>query len=291
MLFEQFREKLETLAGIEIYNVRAIQALITYYFKNKPLPYLDCNHEYIVRASKNKPGEIFDNISRCSYNPFPDTISLQRCNYPRQQVFYCSLYSKTEYASTSMTCLVETGWEYIEDIKLSSCLFTLSHWRLKRPLKLFVLPFSKISNEKNEDFKRVRKNIELDISSKFKNTDEIIQALEYMSDIFCKREEKKKYYKISAAFFNSLLFYQYYKNISYDGLLYPSANTEGSGINLALYKSLIDTKVIEGSVATVCMMNRNPNNPKHLIALPISNDSYATKNGNLHFIPQLGRRY
>ena len=65
-----------------------------------------------------------------------------------------------------------------------------------------------------------------------------------------------------------------------------SANTEGAGKNLALYKRVIDQKVLECDVATMYMMNRNPNDVKHLVALPISNDSYVMKNGNSHFIPQ-----
>lgn len=290
MTFVEFKNKIETLAGLDVDNLRKIQALITYFFKNKPIPYLNCTHESVVRASKNRPGEVFTTTSRCSYSPFPKTMPIQRCNYPEQQIFYCSLYSNTEQASTSMTCLVETGWEYIEDFKLASCNFTLSRWRLKRPLKLFVLPFSKISCEKNEDFKRIKENIEADIKLKFEVTDEIMECLEYISDVFCKREEKSKYYKISASFFNSLIFYQRYNKISYDGLLYPSANTDGAGINLALYKELIDEKILECDVATMYMMNRDPSNVKHLLAVPISNDSWVTSSGNLYFIPQLGRK-
>lgn len=287
MGFLEFKNKIEDLAESNSDNLRKIQALITRFFKNKPIPHLDCTHQYVVRASKNNPGEVFSKVSRCSYNPFPKTIPIQRCNYSGQQIFYCSLYSKTEQASTTMTCLAETGWEYVEDLKLASCNFTLSRWVLKRPLKLFALPFSKISCEKNDDFKRIKENIVIDINSKFEYTDEIMQCLEYISDVFCKREEKNKYYKISAAFFNALIFYQHYNKISFDGLIYPSANTEGAGINLALYKELIDEKVLECDVATMYVMKRNPLNLKHLVAVPISNNSWTASNGSLYFRPQL----
>ena len=85
MLFVEFKNKLENLAELDENNLRTIQALITHFFKNKPLPHLNCTHEYVVRASNNT-AEIFPKISRCSYNPYPDTIPIQRCNYPRQQV-------------------------------------------------------------------------------------------------------------------------------------------------------------------------------------------------------------
>jgi hypothetical protein len=76
----------------------------------------------------------------------------------------------------------------------------------------------------------------------------------------------------------------------YDGLLYPSANTEGAGINLAIYKELIDQKILKCDVVTMYMMNRDPFNAKHLVALPISNNSLVGTNGNLYFRPQLPKK-
>lgn len=287
MTFDEFKDKIEFLAGLDEDNLRKIQGLITFFFKNKPIPFVECPNKFVVRASKNKEGEIFSNVSRCSYNPIPETISLQRCNYPNQQIFYCSLYSNTKLASTTITCLVETGWEYMEDVNIRSCKFTLSRWALKRPLKLYVLPFSKISIEKNNDIKNINENISTQINSRFENTYEIFTSLKYISDVFCKRVDKNKYYKISFAFFNSLIFYQQYNKTSFDGLLYPSANTEGAGINLAIYKEIIDQKILECDLATIYMVNRNPDNSKHLIALPISNNSLVSPLGNLYFTPQL----
>ena len=121
-------------------------------------------NSFVVRSSKNDPAEIFSNILRCSYKPTKDGILLQRCNYAEQQVFYCSTYSDTDSASTSMTCLVETAWEYIENHGICSSLFTLSRWRITRPLNVLILPFSKLSIEKKGDFKKIKIDFENQIA-------------------------------------------------------------------------------------------------------------------------------
>jgi len=132
MELNEFMNKIEELAARDTDNLRQIQALITCYYKNIGAIMFPCNNKYIVRASPNGEGEIFSNISRCSYNPAVQNIYLQRCNYPEQQVFYCSMYSDTDMASTSMTCLMETSKETIDN-NVNRKYITLSRWEVTRP--------------------------------------------------------------------------------------------------------------------------------------------------------------
>lgn len=135
-----FTKKIEALAMQDSANLTEIQSLIMSYYENIGLIQFNTRNSYIVRASSNNGDEIFENIKRCSYNPFTKDIPLQRCNYPRQQVFYCSIYSDTDNASTSMTCLMETAKENIDkDVKRKY--FTLSRWEVTRPLNLFNTAF------------------------------------------------------------------------------------------------------------------------------------------------------
>lgn len=283
MHFNDFKVRIEELVSSEEKNQRQIQALITNLYKNKVIPHLGSLQKFVVRCSSNKPGEVFRNISRCSYNPNPTDIPIQRCNYPRQQVFYCSMFSDTDFATSSMTCLAETAWEHIEDFEIARTYFTLSRWQIKRPLKLWVLPFSDLSCEKNRDFKSIKANMEEFVKKLFNQPNEIIQSLKYISEIFCKRENKKIYHKISSAFYNSLLFYQKFMNDSYDGLIYPSANTDGSGMNVVLKKELIDEQILYCDFAIMYSMQRNPNNLKNLSFMPASNEAYPNENGDLNF--------
>lgn len=286
MTFKEFRKKLELLANEYSPNLRQIQALITIYYKNIPIPIITLKESYVVRSSKNDPGEIFKNVKRCSYNPNLESIVIQRCNYPRQQVFYCSMYSDTDYATTSLTCLVETASEYIEANEMSFKIFTLSKWKLDRPLRLWALPFSDLSCEKNRSFEDIRAKAESEIAIKFQNSKEVIKGLKYISDIFCRTENKKMCYHITSSFFNYLLFRQRIKCVPFDGLAYPSANTDGAGVNIALRKELIDDKILSFDVATMYIMGKNKSNAKHLRAEPTSYNALPSLDGALHFIPK-----
>ena len=121
------------------------------------------------------------------------------------------------------------------------------------------------------------------IKKDYANSEEIIKSLEYISELFCKRENKSVYYKITSAFYNSLLFYENFMNYNYDGLVYPSANTDGSGMNVVLKKELIDTKVLYFDLAIMYSMQRNPNDLKNLSFMPASNIAYPTQDGGLNF--------
>lgn len=283
MNFEIFRDKVLNLAHDRNSSLRQIQALITHFFKNKYITHLGSLQQYVVRCSMNGSGEVFKNITRCSYNPQTHDIKLQRCNYPEQQVFYCSMYSDTDLASSSMTCIVETAWEHIENFEETRTYCTLSRWQCTRPLRLWVLPFSEQSCQKNRDFKRIRETMTGLISNSDRDKDEMIKPLEFMSDIFSKRNDKQVYYKISSAFYNSLLFYEKFFETKYDGLIYPSANTEGAGLNIALKKELIDDKTLFCDVATMYSILRSPRNPKNITAVPASNNAWTEDNGRLRF--------
>lgn len=283
MEFKDFKRTILELASDETASLRQIQALITKYFKRKHIPHLESNLSYVVRCSMNDPGEVFRNVSRCSYNPNSQAIKLQRANYPNQQVFYCSMYSDTDYASSSLTCIVETAWEHIEKLDEMRNYCTLSRWQCSRPLKLWILPFSEESCNKNRDFNRIRENMTNLIRKDGRNSEDTILALEFISDCFADRKNKKVSYRITSAFYNSLLFYEKFMSQEYDGLIYPSANTEGAGLNVVLKKELIDARIAYCDIAVMYSIIRSPSNLKNLSAFPASNDSTVSTEGKLSF--------
>jgi len=211
MEFLEFKTMILQYAEDENIDSGKIEELIVDFFKRKAIPNLESIQKFVVRCSINNPGEVFKNTSRCSYNPNPKSIGLQRCNYPKQQVFYCSMYSDTDLAFSSLTCIVETAWEHIEDLTTMRTYCTLSRWQCKRPLQLWVLPFSELSCEKNRDFKKIRMNM-TNILDKHIGSKEIIQSLEFMSDVFCERKNKRLYHRISSSFYNALCVFEKYKN-------------------------------------------------------------------------------
>ncbi len=61
-------------------------------------------------------------------------------------------------------------------------------------------------------------------------------SLEYISDALCELDNKKTWYRISSAFFNYTMRFAKDQNKNIDGMMYPSANTQGAGLNVVLKK-------------------------------------------------------
>jgi hypothetical protein len=282
MTFLDFKKLIENMAYEEETNLHKIYDLIYFYFSKIGIIEYAPNYYYVVRASKNNVNEIFTNSQRCSYNPNSKKIPLQRCNYPEQQVFYCSMFTDTDDSSTSFTCIMETALEDVKNKDLLESYYTLSRWNLTRPLKLCILPFTYRNTKKNKDFSVMRNKLKKDLRNNNKR-DEILTALEYISKVFCKRNDKKKYYKISSSFFNYLIYSDLFKDKQYDGLAYPSANTGGAGMNVALKKSVIDNKILEFYGAMTYRLRKDIDNKKNIKIFPCSDFVTPDSSGKFMF--------
>ncbi len=279
MNFQKFKQEIESLANSSRSNLVDIEQLISQYFNNLGvIMEHESNNMYVVRASKNGNHEIFKDVFRCLYNPIVSDIPLQRCNYPEQQVFYCSMFTQTYESSTSITCILETSLEQVKDYKIAKAYYTLSRWNLKRCLRLAILPFSKLSHKKNADFKIMSVSTRENLKN-HENRKEILAAHTYMSEVFCKRRKKKIYYKISAAYFNYVMKLPF----NFDGLAYPSANTDGSGINVALRKSMIDDGILGFYCAILHRLRRNDKDKRSLSIFPCSDFTFPSLEGLLTF--------
>ncbi|MBC7423948.1 MAG: hypothetical protein H7334_10905 [Ferruginibacter sp.] len=278
MNFQNFKLEVESLANSPTTNLVDIEQLISQYFNNLGVMEHESANMYVVRASKNGSHEIFKDEFRCSYNPMTSDIPLQRCNYPEQQLFYCSMFTQTAESNTSITCILETALEQVKDHKITKAYYTLSRWNLKRPLRLAILPFSKLSHKKNADFKimsaSTRESLKKHVYRK-----EILAAHTYMSEVFCRRRKKNIYYKISAAYFNYIMKLSF----NFDGLAYPSANTDASGINVALRKSIIDEGILVFYCAIVHRLRRDGTNKKNLSVFPCSDFAFPNPKGLFTF--------
>lgn len=283
MNIAKFKSELFQLSKGRNLELSRIQYFLENHFTGHPIPHVTLEPRYFTRASLNRNGEVFRHWQRCSYNPKLEEINLQRCNYPKQQVFYCSMDSETTSADPDITCIVETCWEYIKDYKQRRFYVTMSKWMAMRKLKVLVLPFLDISSEKNSTFQKIKEQANKEILQNFDNSNEIFAKLKHISNIFSGSHNKKRLYKISAAFFNFLFKYDH-QNI-YDGLMFPSANTEGSGINLALKKHLIDHEILMFDSAAMFSIQRNPIKRKSLCIQGASHIAKSRRDGKLDFGP------
>lgn len=284
---DEFKEEIINLAFEPKTKQRQIEKLIEDYFIHLPIPNMEVDFSFLARCRYNAPGEVFSHVDQLSYNPNPNKIGLQRCNYKRQQVFYAAAPTKSDEWSMTSTAILEACMEYIKGEDATFHYLTLSRWKVNRPLMLFMLPYSEKSFSKNADFKNAKENFDIIIEKYSNSTNDMERhykdSLEFISDVFCERENKDFYYRISSAYFNFIMNSALARGISVDGLVYPSANTDGEGINIVLRKELVDTKIVYYDNAIMFKAQRDPNKKKEFVFTVASSLAEIGNGGTLNF--------
>jgi hypothetical protein len=286
MSFEQNKSLiLETARNTD--NMEEIHIVMDSIYRNIGIPTVELNFPFCARARYNRNGEVFSKKNQLSYNPKPSEISIQRANFAEQQLFYAAVPSKSDFATCTSTSLIEVAMEYVKNEAVQREYFTLSRWNFNRPLNIVILPFSKSSHLKNIDFSDAY-NIQKSFINQSEHLDDIrknihLDALEFISDIFCQKNEKRVCYKISATYYNLIEKYLDFNKIPFDGIAYPSANTEAAGMNIVLRKEIVDDGTLSFYYAVMNIMQRNPNNPKDITFKRGSDDAFPDEEGNFHF--------
>lgn len=288
---DTIKKRLTKAAFDKSFTAKKCERLIEKLCIKKPMLFLTIDYKTLARSSYNinseNLSEVFSKVGRLSYNPNIKNIKLQRCNYPKQQVFYGAVGYDHEFASMLATSVLEVCFEYVKQTDVDYHYMTVSRWQITKPLNVFVLPYAPKSNLKNPEFKSASEHFDTFLPSLAKDlnvTVEYIKSyLEFISEIFCKQEDKANWYKISSAYFNYLMKYAAFQNVRLDGLLYPSANTDGAGINIVLKKDVIDNAVVYADKAIMYKAHRNPNNPKHFNFTHASNEVDINSEGSFCF--------
>lgn len=107
-----------------------------------------------------------------------------------------------------------------------------------------------------------------------------LNALEFISECFCKRNEKEAYYRITSTYCSLIRKWIKYNNMPFDGFIYPSANTEADGVNVALKKELADDGTLLFDYVNITKMIRDPSNPKQLSISLGGGEAFPDKDGN-----------
>jgi hypothetical protein len=255
-----------------------------------PISFQQINIHFIVRTAVLDLGEECHNISRCSYNPDCDKIPLQRCNIEGQQVFYGTIPGgMTNLSDGAQSAFMETCFDRIkEDLSFDNRFIVTTRWMFKKPPLVWVLPFHSGSMELNGNFKflfdqfdKVLKEISQDETTYF----DWKAKAEYLSGLFCCSDNKKATYKITAAVHNRILQnFNAQMEDRLNGLIYPSANTKGEGMNIVLEKDFIIPDNIYCDHATLYYFQRTPGNPNDISFFPIA-AGILESNGDVVFAP------
>lgn len=288
MELQTFIDELNNLASKKSSDFSKLEGFISEFYSTKPLPITSLNSHFLIRASKNSPGEVFKNIKRCSYNPNVEGIPLQRCNYPEQQVFYASVPSDSPEISNVAAPILEVMLNDVKDENVNRVYFTMSRWQLNRKLNVIFLPMTETFTGKNLLLDSAKNNFKslLDISFSADYNDAkkyFLESYLYISQCMGSFNNREINYKITASFTNAIFKLLAKENHHIDGMIYPSANTLGAGTNAVLKKEIIDDKVLVCDNVVMYAMLRNPSNPKDIHYPQVSNVVVPDEMGDFSF--------
>lgn len=287
---EEYIQYLEHLMSNESLSCEDIKLDIRFLITQTPVSFQQIPFSFIVRTSVLGINEACSNISRCTYNPDSRGIPLQRCNYAEQQVFYGSVPGGMKnLGDAAQSSFMETCFDRIkEDPSFSDRFIVSTKWTLKKAPLLWVLPFHVGSIELNENFDFLFRNFDTYLQDNSQTTSQYLdlkRKVEYLSGLYCKNENKKVAYKITATFHNELrdLFNAKMED-KIDGLIYPSANTGGEGMNMVLNKEFIANENIVCDLAVLYHYRRNETNARDISFFPVA-EAIPTSSGELSFEP------
>lgn len=246
-----YKEQFEKLISDTIISDSEFDCIIKDLICQAPLGAMYKAIPFLIRTSLLNKGETCLNVSRCSYVPdsLKENIPRQRCNEEGQQVFYASIPGgMTNFGDGAQPSLMETTMQrIIDDPTFDSRQAAVSRWQIKeQPLFWFLTHYGD-SIKNNENFKFLfdhTDNFLKEDATTNQHHQNFTEKLEYLSQLFCRNDNKEKIYKITAKYYNKVmsLFKPFDKH--YDALIYPSANTKGEGMNIVLTKEYVENKNI-----------------------------------------------
>ena len=209
--------------------------------------------ESIIRVRINNSHQFFDDINELSYPP-ADKSKLMRASLPGHPMFYGSLRSKTEKqngAFPRITAIYETSDELRNPNYSGKQIVTFSKWRIINPINVFALPISEHYKEYTFD----ALNIQEWWNNVFKpNIDENNGLFsEFIGDLMAKKGSNSVY-EVTANFINYVLVND---QINYQGVIYPTQQLNGDGLNIAVTPSSVDSNCVLEHATTSIIIKEN----------------------------------
>jgi len=162
-----------------------------------------------------------------------------------------------------------------------------SRWQIKQQPAFWFLPHYNESIKNNENFKFLFNHIESflrESNTSNLSYENFTEKLNYLSGLFCRNYERERAYKVTATYYNKVMDLFKPFDSSYDALIYPSANTNGEGMNIVLTKDYVDEQNIVCDLVVLYTINRNPINSKDIWFTPFA-QAIPDEFRNLEFTP------
>ena len=242
-------------------------------------------HQKILRTRKNEDG-FFGYIHELSYPP-KEYARTDRASIEGKPMFYASIFTKEVEKSHAYPRII-SALETIPLLRAKGTsgqnLITQSVWMIDEEVHVYSFPLSSQYkracseiNMLNSDCKKVLKN---------EYSEDSIEFFSFIGDLMAKPNESCLY-EITATCIDFIL-----EHYNFDGVLYPSVQAEGQGMNICIKPDVVDSKISFAGAATEVIVRNGDNSQIHILGNThmITKDSFEwvlTNDGKM-FLQQIG---
>lgn len=215
-------------------------------------------HQKILRTRKNEDG-FFGYIHELSYPP-KEYARTDRASIEGKPMFYASIFTKEVEKSHAYPRII-SALETIPLLRAKGTsgqnLITQSVWMIDEEVPVYSFPLSSQYkracseiNMLNSDCKKVLKN---------EYSEDSIEFFSFIGDLMA-RPNELCLYEITATCIDFIL-----EHYNFDGVLYPSVQAEGQGMNICIKPDVVDSKISFAGAATEVIVRNGDNSQIHIL--------------------------
>lgn len=224
-------------------------------------------HQKILRTRQNED-DVFGYVHELSYPP-KKFARTDRASLEGKPMFYASIFTKgVEYthAYPRIISALETIPLLRAKGTIGQKIITQSVWMIDKELHVFSFPLS-------SKYKRACSEINM-LSSDWNNvlkneyTEASIDFFSFIGELMA-RSKESCLYEITSTCIDFIL-----KHFDFDGVLYPSVQAEGQGVNICIKPNVVDSKISFTGAATEVIVRNGDNSEMHILG----NTNMITRN-------------
>lgn len=242
-------------------------------------------NQKILRTRKNEDG-VFGYIHELSYPP-KEYARTDRASIEGKPMFYASIFTKEVEKSHAYPRII-SALETIPLLRAKGTsgqnLITQSVWMIDEEVHVYSFPLS--SQYKRACSEIYMLNSDWDKVLKNEYSEDSIEFFSFIGDLMAKPNESCLY-EITATSIDFIL-----EHYNFDGVLYPSVQAEGQGMNICIKPDVVDSKISFAGAATEVIVRNGDNSQIHILGNThmITKDSFEwvlTNDGKM-FLQQIG---
>lgn len=242
-------------------------------------------HQKILRTRKNEDA-VFGYIHELSYPP-KEYARTDRASIEGKPMFYASIFTKDVEKSHAYPRII-SALETIPLLRAKGTsgqnLITQSVWMIDEEVHVYSFPLS--SQYKRACSEIYMLNSDWDKVLKNEYSEDSIEFFSFIGDLMAKPNESCLY-EITATCIDFIL-----EHYNFDGVLYPSVQAEGQGMNICIKPDVVDSKISFAGAATEVIVRNGDNSQIHILGNThmITKDSFEwvlTNDGKM-FLQQIG---